>query len=443
MPLMPYVELADAFRRGETTPSAQLDRVLARLDELEPGLRAFVHLDREAARKQADGSTARWQAGKPLSPVDGMVLGVKDIIETADMPTGQGSPVWEGSRTGRDSASVQALREAGAVILGKTTTTEFAAMHPYHETRNPHDPERTPGGSSSGSAAAVGAGILPAALGTQVVGSTLRPASFCGCVGYKPTFGALNRSGSFDHLSQSCLGLLAATPEDAWCLASAIARRVGGDPGFEGLTGPEEPPEPRRPTRLGVLRMEGWQKATPGARAAFEGALNRLRTMGIAVEEAGHAGLRDAEDALRDAVALTFRIFEWELIWPLGAYEHNSPGSISPIMRQRLESARAMTLADYHAALAERRAIRARFATLRGEFDAVVTLGATGAAPRGLSWTGDPAANVPASLLGVPAISLPLLQDEGMPLGLQLIGQAGEDEALIAVARSLWKEWTA
>jgi Asp-tRNA(Asn)/Glu-tRNA(Gln) amidotransferase A subunit family amidase len=196
MTLMPYVELADAFRRGETTPLAQLDRVLERLDALEPGLRAFVHLNRDAARAQAAESTARWQAGRPLSPVDGMTLGVKDIIETADMPTGQGSPAWEGNRTGRDSASVHALREAGAVILGKTTTTEFAAMHPFHETRNPHDPERTPGGSSSGSAAAVGAGILPAALGTQVVGSTLRPASFCGCVGYKPTFGALNRSGS-------------------------------------------------------------------------------------------------------------------------------------------------------------------------------------------------------------------------------------------------------
>ncbi|MCR0983781.1 amidase [Roseomonas populi] len=443
MTLMPYVELSDAFRRGRTTPLAVMEQVLERLDAIEPGLHAFVYLERAGALARAAESAARWRAGRPLSPIDGMAIGVKDIIETADMPTGQGSPAWAGTRTGRDAASVQALREAGAIILGKTTTTEFASTEPFHDTRNPHDPARTPGGSSSGSAAAVGAGILPAAIGSQVVGSTLRPASYCGCVGFKPSFGALNRGGSFDHLSQSCVGLLAASPEDAWCVAAAIARRVGGDPGHAALAGPETPPDIRRPARLGVLRTAGWARATPGAQAAFEAALDRLRARGAVVVQNGHAALREAEDALRDALPLTFRIFDWEWLWPLGAYERERPGSVSAPMRQWLERARTMSPADYGAALAEREAIRGRYAALRGSFDAVIALGATGAAPAGLGWTGDPAANVPASLLGIPAITLPLLEDEGLPLGLQLLGQAGDDAALISVARSIWQEWNA
>src|SRR5262249_31077246 len=147
---------------------------------------------------------------------------IKDIIETIDMPTGQGSPLWKGQMTRRDSASVHALREAGAVIIGKTSTTEFAASTPWPGTFNPHDAQRSPGGSSSGWAAAVGAGMIPAALGTQVVGSILRPSSYCGCVGFKPTVGAINRSGSYDHLSNSAHGPIAASLADAWLVACAI-----------------------------------------------------------------------------------------------------------------------------------------------------------------------------------------------------------------------------
>src|SRR4029077_8320698 len=154
-------------------------------------------------------SNERWRAGKPLSPIDGMPIGIKDIIETRDMPTEQGSPLFTGYRTERDAASVAALREAGAVIVGKTVTTEFAATEP-RGTRNPWDQGRTPGGSSSGSAAAVGAGVVSAALGTQVMGSIVRPASYCGCVGFKPSVGGINRGGSHDELSQSCMGVLAA-----------------------------------------------------------------------------------------------------------------------------------------------------------------------------------------------------------------------------------------
>src|SRR6476646_4136716 len=188
----PYLAATAKFASGDDNPREFLERCLKALDAWEPQIGAFVNLNIPAARAAADASTARWRAGKPLSPIDGMPVAIKDIIETADMPTGQGSPMWEGQESRRDSASVHALREAGAIILGKTTTTEFAATHPWHKTQNPHDPKRTPGGSSSGSSAAVGAGMVPAGLGTQVVGSILRPSSFCGAVGFKPSVGAIN-----------------------------------------------------------------------------------------------------------------------------------------------------------------------------------------------------------------------------------------------------------
>ncbi|NIF56480.1 amidase [Burkholderia sp. Ax-1724] len=240
-----YVSHAAAFRSGATSPLALLETGLARLDAREHEVRAFVALALERARAEAQRSTQRWLDGKPLSPLDGIAIGVKDIIETADLPTAQGSPMWTGTQTRRDAASVQALRQAGAIIVGKTSTAEFAATEMFSSTANPHDPQRTPGGSSAGSAAAVGAGFVPLALGSQVVGSTIRPASYCGCIGFKPTYGALNRSGSFDHLSHSAAGLLGTTLDDVWAAARAIASRVGGDPGHAGLMGPDSLPDAR------------------------------------------------------------------------------------------------------------------------------------------------------------------------------------------------------
>jgi Asp-tRNA(Asn)/Glu-tRNA(Gln) amidotransferase A subunit family amidase len=189
----PYLATTQRFANGADTPRDFLERCLADLAALEPRIGAFVHLNLDGARAAADHSTRRWREGRQRSPIDGMPLGIKDIIETADMPTENGSPLFAGWRSERDGASVAALREAGAVIVGKTVTTEFAATEP-RGTRNPHDLRRTPGGSSSGSAAAVAAGMLSAALGTQVIGSTIRPASYCGCTGFKASVGALNRA---------------------------------------------------------------------------------------------------------------------------------------------------------------------------------------------------------------------------------------------------------
>jgi Asp-tRNA(Asn)/Glu-tRNA(Gln) amidotransferase A subunit family amidase len=264
-----YLAAQAAFRSGADTPRDFLERCLARMDEWEPKIQAFVSTNIPGARTAADRASERWRAGRPLSPIDGMPVGIKDIIETADMPTEQGSPLFKGWRSVRDSAGVAALREAGAVIVGKTVTTEFAAVAPG-PTRNPWDTSRTPGGSSSGSAAAVAAGIVSAALGTQVIGSIVRPASYCGCYGYKPSLGSINRGGSFDHLSQSCAGVLAATLPEMWVVAREISARAGGDPGFRGLSGPREAPPARLPRSLAVLQPAGFSSLDRGAAAAFD-----------------------------------------------------------------------------------------------------------------------------------------------------------------------------
>ena len=250
----PYLSATARFKTGSETPRDFLERCLAEIAALDPKIGAFVNLNLEGARAAADQATARWRAGEPRSPIDGMPIGIKDIIETADMPTENGSPLFAGFRSERDGASVAALREAGAVIVGKTVTTEFASTEP-RGTRNPHDLRRTPGGSSSGSAAAVVAGMVSTALGTQVIGSTIRPASYCGCVGFKVSVGALNRGGSYDGLSQSVTGVLAMTLEDAWQVAYEIASRAGGDPGYPGLFGPPSVPPARKPRRLAVLDL--------------------------------------------------------------------------------------------------------------------------------------------------------------------------------------------
>lgn len=427
------VEPDACYREGRTTPVAVLSGYLDMFAAREGEVRAFTATNREGAMLGAEASARRWAEGRPLSPVDGMVIGIKDVIETADMPTGQGSPIWEGFLSRRDGASVQALREAGAVILGKTTTTEFATRHSFADTRNPHDVERTPGGSSSGSAAAVGAGMLEAALGTQVVGSILRPSSYCGVVGFKPSFGALNRGGANDQLSQSCLGTIASTLTGAWSLAMAIALRVGGDPGGQALKGGERLPEARMPRRLALLKTAGWSQIEPSAGAALEQELQSLTNAGVEViDHEASADLANLEADMADAWNLTERILSWEFCWPLRSYPHDR---LSPTMQARLSVGKDMSVEDYESALARRASIRENFARSAQNVDAFVTLAATGAAPRLSDSTGSPAMNVPASLLGVPAVSVPVLSDNGLPLGLQMIGKFGEDADLMAIAR--------
>lgn len=431
-----YVGLAADLRAGKTTPRAYLDETLKRIADLDGKIGAFVVVNKDGATKAADASSARWKAGKPLSPVDGMPIAIKDIIETADMPTDEGSLLWQGRMSRRDSASVHALREAGAVIIGKTTTTEFAASHPWHKTQNPHDGTRTPGGSSSGSAAAVGAGMVPAGLGTQVVGSILRPSSFCGAIGFKPSVGAINRSGSHDHFSQSCQGAIGASLADVWAVLRAIADRAGGDPGFAGLAGDVDFTMRSRPARLALLETGGWKATSEGARTAFAAAKEHLAKSGIALKSrADDPEIEAAEQAMADALAATMAINSWEGRWPLNTYADLDASKLSGAARERLKIAEAMTQRQYTDLIAQRAAVRAIYEKTASRYDAFVTLGACGAAPVGLGHTGNTAMNVTASYLGCPAITLPLLEDEGLPLGLQLLGSMDRDAGLFEVAR--------
>ena len=430
-----YLAATGGFGDGSDSPRAFLERCIESIEAFEPQVGAFVATNLEAARAAADGATDRWRSAKPLSQIDGMPVGVKDIMETADMATEQGSLLFAGWRGGRDAAAVAALREAGAVIVGKTVTTEFASTHPGG-TRNPWDLERTPGGSSSGSAAAVAAGMVPAALGTQVVGSTVRPASYCGCFGYKPSVGGINRGGSFDEFSQSCTGTLAATLAETWTLAREITARIGGDPGYPGISGPMVLPDAVTPRRVVLLHTAGWEKATDEAKQALADARARVESGGIeVVDQTTDPAIAAVEVAIADALSMSMSVNAWEERWPLNTYARDmEPAKLSESARNRLGRANAMTQEEYQELVARRAGVRAAYATLKGGYDVCVTLAAPAAAPVGIDWTGDPVFVVPASLLGTPSMSLPVLKVEGLPLGLQLIGFTDEDATLFAHA---------
>lgn len=430
----PYVSRTTAFASGADSPVQVLEECLTEIDRREAAVGAFTVIDTTTARAAATASAERWRAGKPLSAVDGMPVGVKDMIDTADMVTGMGSPLFDGYRPLFDAASVQGLRESGAVILGKTVTTEFASAHP-RGTRNPWDPARTPGGSSSGSAAAVGCGMLCGGLGTQVVGSILRPSGYCAAYGFKPSVGAINRGGSLDYLSQSVTGVIAASLADAWAMARAVADRVGGDPGYPGLIGPLTLPPSRQPARLALLRTAGWPILAAPARASLEAALDRLRAAGVTVllpEDC--PALAAVEAATAEAQPITMGINAWEWRWPLASFVARDASALSQSARERHARSQAMTQAEYAALLARREQARAAYATLAAHADAVVSVTAPGAAPVGLETTGNPIFVVPGSMLGAPGVSLPVLDDDGLPLGLQVLGFPQNDSALFAVA---------
>ena len=267
------------FREGVDSPRAYLERCIEMIKEREPIVKAFVALNAAGARAAADESTARWKAGRPLSAIDGMPIGIKDLLETKDMPTQMGCEAFRGNFPKRDNAAVWALREAGAVILGKTTTAELGGSHPP-ATTNPFDPTRTAGGSSSGSAAAVGARMIPAAIGTQVGGSIIRPAAFCGNVALKPTQGGINR-GERQATSMSTHGVHAGCIKDMWQVAIEIAERAGGDRGCLGLFGPWQPPAAQKPERLIVLETAGWKQLDARSKSAFETLLGSIQRAGI------------------------------------------------------------------------------------------------------------------------------------------------------------------
>ncbi|WP_426959403.1 amidase [Muricoccus radiodurans] len=437
------------FSEGRDSPRAYLDRCLETIAAREPVVQAWVVLNETGAKAAADASTARWKAGHPLSPIDGMPIGIKDLYETRDMPTQMGCEAYRGNFPKRDSALVRALREAGAVILGKTVTTELGQSHPG-PTTNPFEPAHTPGGSSSGSAAAVAAGMVPAAIGSQVGGSIIRPASYCGNVALKPTQGALNR-GERQGLSQSTVGVHANSVQDMWAVANEIARRAGGDPGAPGLFGPAIPPAARRPARLIVMEAEGWSLLDHPSRRAFEGVVDALRAQGVQILHRADAAAIDAfERAIATAKAVTATVCGYEARSSIQNLVEAQPDGVSARAKSRHALAMKLTPEDYRAALLERETMRRALAALAPLGDALIAPGSPGPAPE---WagdvpgqplaprpTGDIAYNAATSALGVPAVTVPLMAVGGLPMGLQVIGQPHMDAVASGIAR--WMQET-
>ncbi|MDB5373493.1 MAG: amidase, partial [Belnapia sp.] len=337
-----------AFAAGTATPRGYLEACLETIAAREPVVQAWVVRNDAGARADADASAARWRAGRPLSPIDGMPIGIKDLLETRDMPTQMGCAGYAGNFPKRDNAAVWALRQAGAVVLGKTVTTELGGSHPG-PTTNPFDPGHTPGGSSSGSAAAVAARMVPAAIGTQVGGSIIRPAAYCGNVALKPSQGGINR-GERQATSQSTHGVHAGCIEDMWQVAIAIAARCGGDRGTPGLQGPATTPAARQPERLIVMESEGWAMLDAASREAFEILLERLQAAGITMlRRRDHPLIEAFEQGIAEGRAIAGAITSWENRWGQRALLDQDPGSLSPRTQAILTRAEAMGPADYAA----------------------------------------------------------------------------------------------
>ena len=406
---------------------------LRRIAEREAAVQAWAHLDPERALAQAREADARRARGEPLGPLHGVPVGVKDIIDTADMPTENGTVLHEGRRPDRDASIVSFLREAGAVILGKTVTTELAVYAPG-KTRNPHDPEHTPGGSSSGSAAAVADFHVPLALGTQTNGSVIRPASFCGVVGYKPTHGLVSRAGV---LRQSRLldhvGLFARSVEDAALLAEALLRFDPQDPdmrpvsraGFRATATAEAP----LPPRFAFVRTPMWEQTTEETREGFAELADALGDRAEAVE---------LPPAFAEVVERHRTIMEADLAASFADDYRRGADRLSGTLRGMIERGREVRAVDYMEAAERRPAFVAAAAEILHCYDAILTPATPGAAPRGLESTGSPVFCTIWTYCGLPAVSLPLLQGgSGLPIGVQLVGRPGDDARLLRTARWL------
>ena len=403
-------QAAAAIAAGTLHPAALLDACLARLAQREPVVRAMAYVDPAAARH-----------AQPLpGPLHGLPLGVKDVLDTADMPSEYNSAIWRGHRPRADAACVAWARAAGAVVLGKTVTTEFATRTPG-PTTNPHDPARTPGGSSSGSAAGVAAGYFPLAYGTQTAGSVIRPAAYCGIVGYKPSFGLINRMGmKLMSDSLDTVGVMARSAGDCALLAGAVSGHDLGDPDRH----------PGRAPRIGLCRGPTWDRTLPETVALFDNLRGLMQRAGATVSdldlppeygrlEDDHAIVMNAESA---------RAMGWELT--------QRREMLSEGLLESLE----WGLAQPEAALIESHALfrflRSAFEDLLGDLDILVTPSAAGEAPPGLAWTGDAGFNFIWTSLHVPCVTVPAgTGPNGMPLGIQIVGRRGDDRRVLALAR--------
>jgi Asp-tRNA(Asn)/Glu-tRNA(Gln) amidotransferase A subunit family amidase len=427
-------EAARRIRDGLLTSEELVEICLERIRHTEPTVQAWTFLDEDHALAQARGADERKRSGEPVGPLHGVPVGIKDIIDTADMPTENGTLLHRGRTPRSDAAVVASLRAAGAVILGKTVTTECAYFTPG-KTRNPHNPEHTPGGSSSGSAAAVGAGMVPLALGSQTAGSVIRPASFCGVYGFKPTHGLIPRTGvlqlsrTLDHI-----GLFARGIDDLALLLEQLTGHDEHDPDtrprahipFQKIAA-EEPPIP---PMLAFIKTPHWERADADTKQAYA---ELVEALGERVEEV------ELFPSAREAWDWHKTIMEAEMAANLEPLWVAGRDRLSEKLRGLIERGRETRAVDHQRALRSLVPMAESFDELFMErYDAILTPPALGTAPKGLGATGDPAFCSLWTLCGMPAITLPLMQGaNGLPLGVQLVGRRNFDARLLRTARWL------
>jgi len=414
------VALADSFARRELTSAELVERALARYEATESAIHAFAWLDAGRARRLARESDARRASGAPVGRLEGIPIGVKDIFDTAGIPTENGSAVFDGRVPERDAEAVRAAQASGAIVIGKTVTAELAYLTPG-ATRNPWDTARTPGGSSMGSAAAVSARVVHAAVGSQTNGSIIRPAAFCGIVGFKPTVGRISTAGAFEFSrTLDHVGVFATTVRSAGLLAAILAGES------------ERTPSDQSVPRFAALRTSEWEHASDAARARFQSDVDALAAAGDAIAwPSPPPGLDDAPRILR-----TVMLYEGaRAVLPKIA---RRPELVSALAREQLAIGMRTTDREYADALRERDRLVATFADWAAPYDALLTPPTTGEAPTA-DTTGDPRFCSRWSLSGAPAITIPTGLGPGrLPLGLQLVAAPGDDDRLLRAA--MWAE---
>ncbi len=425
---------AKAIRDGDITSEALMAACIERIAVRDDVVHAWVNFDAGHAMAAAREADARQSRGIELGPLHGVPVGLKDIIDTADLPTEQGSRLFAGRRPAQDSTCAVLLRAAGAVILGKTVTTEFALTQ-ARGTTNPNDPARTPGGSSSGSGASVADMMVPLAVGSQTGGSVIRPASFCGTYGYKPTYGCISRRGVLiisrylDHL-----GLYSRSLEDLAVMGDVLMQHDPGDfdmrfhPG-DNLAEVMDAPKAQTASRLAFVKGPAWAHAEDHMPPLFE---SYVEDLGGIIEEVELGGIFD--QAL-DAQATIMNASLWA---NLGAYQQQHPDDIETETKSRVAAGRDIKASDYIHAIELADSLGKALAGLFENYDALVTAAAPGEAPIGLDWTGNAAFQRIWTLTGLPTVTLPLLEGpNGMPIGVQVIGPKGGDGKLFRAARWL------
>lgn len=426
-------QAVDLIRSGRLSSVDLVKSCLARITETDAAIHAWAHLDAQAALAQAEEMDRIRKAGRPLGALHGVPVGLKDIVDTKDMPTRRGTPIFAGRQPERDAFIVNRLRDAGAVIMGKTVTTELAFVSP-NETRNPHNPNHSPGGSSSGSAAAVAANHVPLAVGTQTNGSVIRPASYCGIFGVKPSGGVISRTGLLQtSKTLDQVGCFGRTLEDAALLTDALGAHDPDDTASYPRPRPrlaegakaEPPVEPA----LIWLDFPHHDRLTADAAAGCEAVLDAL---GEKVERV------PASSQLAALLDVHRIIHEYEIAHHLEDLFRDHWDRISPALQPIIERARGIADADYRDALNVRASAQAFFAAFFHDYDAVLAPAATGPAPKFEDGTGDPVFSTIWTLAGLPCVTLPVLVAEhDLPLGLQLVGAHEEDDRLMRTANWL------